>query len=382
MDRPSETSMAHTGPKVALISSGLGHVRRGIETWMGELARNLSPRLDVELWGGAHLAGWPCRTMALPVVRRGSPWLARCSWGYRYHLEQMSAIVPAVLKLRRRKVDLAFCGDPSLAWNLKRFRSFHGARVVFSDGMRLTPRWLQEYDGIHLLAPRYLEEAAAVVKPENLGRFFVIPYFVELGLFRPPEPGERERLRARMGIPAEAQVAVTVGPVGSASNKRLDHVVRELEQAGSHWHLLSAGADEDGSSAVREEAGRRLGSRIQFLGAIPRSDLAEVYRAADCYVLGALAEPFSIAILEALASGLPVVHHPDPITTWVSGTGGLPVSMEQTGAAAGALGRLVAETGLRERLGAAGRDLVVRRNSPDVVSDALAERFRALCKRC
>ena len=366
-------------PKIALISSGLGRVRRGIETWIGELARNLHPRIDVELWGAARLDGWPCPTVASPTISRLSWTLRSASWGTRYHIEQMSAVLPTVLRLRRRRIDLAFCGDPSLAWNLKRFRRFHGARVVFTDGMRLTPRWLQEYDGIHLLAPRYLEEAASVVRPENLSRFFVVPYFVEIDRFRPPVPGEKDALRAEFGIPRDALVAMTVGPVGRVSGKRLDHVVKEVAAAGPRWRLVSAGGDEDGAEAVRGQARQALGDRVQFLGAIPRSRLESLYRTADCYILGALAEPFSIAILEAIASELPVVHHPDPITCWVSGGGGIPISMETDGAAAGVLNQLANDPGMRARLGTAGRELACRRNDPDVVSDALAARFRAIC---
>ncbi len=366
-------------PKIALISSGLGRVRRGIETWIGELARNLAPRVDVELWGASRLDGWPCPTLPIPTISRLS-WIVRpASWGARYHIEQMSAVLPSILRLRRRRIDLAFCGDPSLAWNLKRFRRFHGAKVVFSDGMRLSPRWLQDYDGIHLLAPRYLEEAAVVVHPERLSRFFVVPYFVELDRFRPPVPGEKQSIRAEFGIPNDAMVALTVGPVGRVSGKRLDHVVREVAAAGPGWRLVSAGGDEDGAGAVREEARRTLGDRVQFLGAIPRARLESLYRAADCYILGALAEPFSIAILEAIASGLPVVHHPDPITCWVSGEGGMPVSMETGGTGAGALQRLALEPGLGARMGLAGRELACRRNDPGRVTEALAERFRAIC---
>ncbi len=291
----------------------------------------------------------------------------------------MSAVLPAILKLRLGRLDLAFCGDPSLAWNLKRFRKFHGAKVVFSDGMRLSQRWLQDYDGIQLLAPPYLEEAARVVRPERLSRFFVIPYFVEVDRFRPPEKGEKEALRAELGLPADACVAMTVGPVGRVSDKRLEHVAVEVAAAGPRWHLVSAGGDEDGADAVRQVVRSALGDRVRFLGAVPRSRLESLYRAADCYILGALAEPFSIAILEAISSGLPVVHHPDPITCWVAGTGGLPVSMETRGAAADAMKRLIEEPGLRERLGAEGRALALRRNHPDIVTDALAARLRGIC---
>jgi len=51
----------------------------------------------------------------------------------------------------------------------------------------------------------------------------------------------------------------------------------------------------------------RLSSRIKFLGIIPHKHLPELYRKAKIFVLPSLSESRSNSLLEALASGLPVV---------------------------------------------------------------------------
>lgn len=362
--------------RIACVTSGLGRVRRGIETWMEESARCLKPFFDVELWGGGHLPHRDQVTRHIPSLPRSSTLLAPFGWARRYHSEQMTAVPATVWQLRRHRIDLVFCGDPILAWNLKRFQRFHWARIVFSDGMHLSPRWLQDYDGIHLLAPHYLEEARAAVRPDRFDRFFVTPYFVDIEGFRPPTPAQRQDARNRLELSDSDRVMLTIGPVGLPSEKRVDHLARELGRTGDpHWHLVSVGGDEDGAQKVRAAAMEALGGRVRFLGSQPREDLPRLLHAADIYGLGALAEPFSIAILEALACGLPVLHHPYPVTRWITGPAGIAVDMTQTGAAADALNSLASQPGELTRLGMAGRQLAEQRYSPSVVVEALMNRF-------
>jgi glycosyltransferase involved in cell wall biosynthesis len=370
---PGPSSHPH---RIACVASGLGRVRRGIETWMEESARCLRPVFDVELWGGGQPREQDLVSRRIPCLSRSSPLLAPFGWARRYHTEQMSAVPATVWRLRRHRIDLVFCGDPILAWNLKRFRRFHRARIVFSDGMHLSPRWLQDYDGIHLLTPHYLEEARAAVRPDRFSRFFVSPYFVDIAGFRPPTPNERWAARQRLGLLETDRVVMTIGPVGLPSEKRVDHLARELRRTDDpRWMLISIGGDEDGAQQVRNASIEALGERVRFLGSQARENLPGLLHAADLYALGALAEPFSIAILEALASGLPVLHHPYPVTQWITGPAGVSVDMTQSGAAAGILKSLSDRPDELTRLGMAGRQLAEQRYSPAVVVEALTSRF-------
>lgn len=367
--------------RIACIASGLGHIRRGLETWMGQLALHLQARPGVhgEAWGGGRAFPQSCPSRRIPLIQRDSVALRGVPWHYRYHVEQMSAVIPIAWALRRRRMQIAFCADPSLAWNIKRLRRWHGAKVIFSDGMRLSPRWLQEYDGIHLLAPDYLEEAQPQVRPERFDRFFAVPYFVDTQLFHPASPEARARTRTRLGASAGDRVALTVGPVGTDSSKRLDHIAQELARTGDpRWHLWSVGGDENGADMVRRRCQEALGDRVHFLGSLPRETLPEIYQAADVYTLGALAEPFSIAILEALATGLPVVHHHYPVTEWITGDAGRSVDMTVAGAAAEAFQHfsLANETG--RTAGEAALRLTGLRYTPEVVVGQLIQQFHRL----
>lgn len=367
--------------RIACIASGLGRVRRGLETWMGQLALHLGSQPDVraEAWGGGLTSLPACPSRRIRLIHRDSVVLRGVPWHYRYHVEQMSAVIPVAWALRRRRVQIAFSADPSLAWNLKRLRKWHGAKVVFSDGMRLSPRWLQDYDGVHLLAPHYLKEARPLVRPERIDRFFVVPYFVDTQLFRPAPPELRAKVRARLGAVADTRVALTVGPVGTDSSKRLDHIAAELARTGDpRWLLLSVGGNEAGADAVRRRSLEALGDRVRFLGSLPREALPEIYQAADVYTLGALAEPFSIAILEALATGLPVIHHRYPVTEWITGDAGRAVDMTVDTAAAEAFQQFSLATEAGRTASAAALRLTAIRYTPEVVGRQLIRQFRAL----
>jgi glycosyltransferase involved in cell wall biosynthesis len=99
----------------------------------------------------------------------------------------------------------------------------------------------------------------------------------------------------------------------------------------------------------------RIVERVKFLGI--RSDIPDLMRAADVFALTSLSEAASLTLLEAMASGLPVV---------VTAVGGNPeiVRHEREGllfprgnaeACAAAFRRMFAEPSFAERLGAAGR---------------------------
>ena len=71
------------------------------------------------------------------------------------------------------------------------------------------------------------------------------------------------------------------------------------------WQAMLVG---DGPARAEIEALMApFGSRVRFLGAVPRERLPAVYAAADLYLWPAINEAYGMAFLEAQASGLPVV---------------------------------------------------------------------------
>ena len=114
----------------------------------------------------------------------------------------------------------------------------------------------------------------------------VIPNAVDTAIFR---PGSREDARRYFDIPDSARIALFVGRL--EYTKGGDFVAAGVARAG--FELAVAGRTAP------------VGSR--HLGQLGTSDLVLAYRAADCIVLPSRYEACSLAGLEALASGIPLV---------------------------------------------------------------------------
>ncbi len=122
--------------------------------------------------------------------------------------------------------------------------------------------------------------------------------------FRPePEPGERERLRARYGL--DRPYVLSVGTLQPRKNYvRLIRAFVRLPDTGRV--LVIAGGRGWLYESVLEEAARHP-DRVRVLGFVEDEDLPALYRGADLFVFPSFYEGFGLPVLEAMACGVPVV---------------------------------------------------------------------------
>ncbi|MDQ1431285.1 MAG: hypothetical protein QOF40_1887 [Actinomycetota bacterium] len=141
---------------------------------------------------------------------------------------------------------------------------------------------------------------------------------VDLDRFR---PGDGAAARVELGLPPDAKVVLAVRRlVARTGIDRLVDAWSRLDDGGAI--LVIAG---DGPERARLEARvRTLGLRnVRFLGTVPEGQLPPLYRAADvCVVPSVELEGFGLVVLEALASGTPVI---------VTDVGGLPEAVAGLG---------------------------------------------------
>jgi len=173
-------------------------------------------------------------------------------------------------------------------------------------------------------------------------------------------PGDREAARRALDIPAGWGVVGTVG--------RLDPV---KDQAGLLRAFAVASAQRPsvllivGDGPLRAELdalGRGLGldDRLRLLG--DRQDVAQILRALDCFVLPSVGEGISNAILEAMATALPVVatRVGGNVELVEDGETGLLVEVGQPEGLVRALECYLGDSGIARKHGAAARVRVER----------------------
>jgi len=125
----------------------------------------------------------------------------------------------------------------------------------------------------------------------------VIPNGVDLDEFA-PGPSERDRF----GLPTDVPLGVFVGDLRTP-RKNLDTVLKAMRAVPS-FHLAVAGAVDE---SPYPDLARQLGvdDRTHFLGFC--EDVPALMRSADVCLCPSRYEPFSLVLLEALASGCPVI---------------------------------------------------------------------------
>ena len=148
------------------------------------------------------------------------------------------------------------------------------------------------------------EFVAALGVPSE--RMTFVPSGVDTRLYRPAaDHDERRMLRERHQLPLDTVLGLFVGRF--VPKKGFDRVV---SAAALDYTLIFVGGDE---SEVSEELRRSAPEgELVFLGRLGREDLSEVYRACDFFVLPSVAEGFPLSVMEAMASGLPIVMSDEP----------------------------------------------------------------------
>lgn len=129
---------------------------------------------------------------------------------------------------------------------------------------------------------------------------------IDLERFR-PQPGlDRAAVRRRYGLDPERTLVVYVGRLDR--DKRVDLLLEALARTGrGDVQLAVAGRGRDGGALVARAQRLGLGQRAVFLGYVPDEDLPALLNSADIFAMPSQVELQSIATLEAMATGRPVL---------------------------------------------------------------------------
>ncbi len=239
----------------------------------------------------------------------------------------------------------------------------------------------------------FLPTLRAVGIPDS--EFHRIYCGVDLERYRPRTAEERRALRAKLDVPEDARLVVSVGSV--IPRKGMDRVLdawRQTSPVVGRDLLVVLGPDrvENGllPEFVEHAAGLRraaeapnLAGTVRFMGQV--EEVEEYMGASDVFLFLSRREGLGNVILEALASGLPCIVSPlDGIGADLVAegeTGLVAEHPDDAGDVARKLRALLEDEPLREKMGRAGVRAARERFSMETRVDALTALWRELVAR-
>jgi phosphatidylinositol alpha-1,6-mannosyltransferase len=358
----------------------------GIQAYLWELWRRFDPDSFVVLTARSHpdAAAFDRRQAALGIriERVGSPVLI-----------PGPPLVRRIRETARRSgADLVVL-DPAFPLGLVGPRLgipyavlLHGAEVAIPGrlpGARQLLAHVLRHSVLAVSAGGYpAGEAAHALRRGGMPPVVEIPPGVDLGRFGPRSAEEGARARYALGLPTDGPLVVSVSRL--VPRKGMDVLIDAAVRLRGDFPDLTVAIAGRGRDADRL-AGRiaEYDAPVRLLGGVADDDLPGLIGAADVFAmvcrnrwLGLEQEGFGIVFLEAAAAGVPQVAGASggADEAVVSGETGLVVGRPtDVGAVVRAIGRLLADRELRERMGAASR----QRAEASFDYDKLAPRLAA-----
>ncbi len=287
----------------------------GVESFVWDVSQELALRgHEVTVIGGvgpyrtvASASSNPVKVLTFPFVSRAF-WqsfpLLRRAYAEAKLLERLSFAVAALPTLIHGQYDLIHIQKPYDLGPALLARRLGGGRVI------LGCHGEDFYAGDWLLAKQV--DGAVSCSHFNAqtiaARYTFTPHVIfngiDLNLFCPGPPDPT--LRIRLGIPETAPLLLVVGRLQPW--KGFATAIQALAQLPKEVQLLVVGEGEVRQTLQRLAHDLGLAQRVHFLGALPREALPTIYRSVDLFLATSFAsETFGISLVEAQASGLPVI---------------------------------------------------------------------------
>jgi len=276
----------------------------GHEAWSLRLSEAGRARSDEDRASGALRASWP----------KGTP--------FAEGPDGMQDLLPAFLEvLADVRPQLVHAGPVQSCGYLTAMSEFHPFLLMSwgSDLLvdaerdaawrRSTSIALQGSDLLLCDSTAVRSKAHALVGYDD-SRIIQFPWGVNLHAFRPG--ADQRGLRHRLGWDDSFIVLSTRSWEPIYGIDTLLEAFRRAHAKESRIKLILLGSGSLGAKIERFVTSNKLSEVVHRPGAIPHEEMADYFRAVDLYLSCALSDGSSVSLLEAMATGLPVVVSDSP----------------------------------------------------------------------
>ncbi len=214
--------------------------------------------------------------------------------------------------------------------------------------------------------PAYCRNCDLVIAPSNGMRQVLERFGVDVPVDVVPNGVDLQPLRAHanpldradFGFTPEDVLLIYVGRLGPEKN--LHFLLRSFAgaaQAYDHIGLLLVGDGPERDNLQDQAAAMHMQKRIHFTGMVPYEQLPGYLGMADAFVTASVTEVHPLSVIEAMATGLPVlgIQSPGVGDTIEDGLTGLLVQEEDLAAFTAKMVRLVTDHEQRKNMGAQAR---------------------------
>lgn len=333
--------------KVFLICSGLGHVKRGFESFTQECFDVLSKDsfLDITLFKGGGDSCKNANTLwNLPREAWATIQLGKVTGRGAYFTEQASFTFSLLPYIYCEQPDVIYFSDGDVGSLLCHWRRLtkQSYKLLLSNGGPFFLPFLPDCDHVQQLTPSHFK--TALKAGWSAAKQSLVPYGINIStkvqILSTPE---REALRLRLGLPQKRPIVLSVGAINK-SHKRMDYIIRETANLPEpRPYLLLLGQQDAESPEILQLGNKLLGPDNFQVTTVAPDEVADYYRVADVFVLASLNEGFGRVFLEAMSHSLPCLAHDYEVARFVLGKEGYLANFELIGSLAGLICQVLAE---------------------------------------
>jgi 1,2-diacylglycerol 3-alpha-glucosyltransferase len=301
--------------KVLLACPGIGHIKRGFESFTQELFETLKTSNKLEVWlakGAGSNSSNEFNVLCFKRKTIFAKFLAKIFLRDPYFIEQLSFSIFLVPWLIRNKPDVVYFSDGTIGNVLWRIRKYFSLdfKLIFSNGAPFLPPYCK-CDIIQQVLPHLLDQS------DTRQKFIPYGFKIDQELTVLSESQQLE-LRKKLSLPLDKKIILSVAAIAK-SHKRIDYLIQEVAKLNGNTFLLVLGEETDETPELNKLALSLLGKNNFSFRSVSHTEISDYYKVADIMCHVALQEGFGRILVEALAQGLTIITHDSPGSRYVLG---------------------------------------------------------------